>query len=168
MSQDALIQVMAAFVVLSALAMILQFAMLAGIFRTLRRIREQLDGFRPRVDRVLDSAERTLEQSRRQFQEVTAKTNAVLDSTRTQLDRIDGVLADATARVRVQMDRVEVVFDDTVRRVHQTVTLLNDGILRPIREVNGVAVGVRAAFLHLMRGSRPNVDQVTTDEEMFI
>jgi hypothetical protein len=41
-------------------------------------------------------------------------------------------------------------------------------ILKPIREVNGLAAGIRAGVSHLMKGNRPNVAHATQDEEMFI
>jgi hypothetical protein len=40
--------------------------------------------------------------------------------------------------------------------------------MRPLREVNGIAAGVRAALNALARGNRPTVDRATSDEEMFI
>jgi hypothetical protein len=57
---------------------------------------------------------------------------------------------------------------DTVERVHNTVVTLNDTVLRPVREVSGVASGVKAAVRHLIRANRPTPAQATADEEMFI
>lgn len=168
MSQDALLKLMTAAVVLSGIAMAVQAAMLVGMFRALKGIRQQMEAFRPRAESLIESAERTLEQSRRQFGEIAGKAEVILDSTRTQMDRLDEVVREASARARVQMDRLEIVFDDTVSRVHQTITLLNDGVLRPLREMNGIATGFRAAFAYLLRGGRPTVAQATSDEEMFI
>jgi hypothetical protein len=53
-------------------------------------------------------------------------------------------------------------------RVHHTVIQLNNGVLKPVKEINGVAAGVRAALDTLVRGKRPNPAQATADEEMFI
>jgi hypothetical protein len=58
--------------------------------------------------------------------------------------------------------------DDTLSRTHETVALLHDGIMKPLREVNGIAAGVRAALGAMARGNRPTVDRATSDEEMFI
>jgi hypothetical protein len=46
--------------------------------------------------------------------------------------------------------------------------VLHDGIMKPLREVNGIAAGVRAALGAMARGNRPTVDRATSDEEMFI
>jgi hypothetical protein len=40
--------------------------------------------------------------------------------------------------------------------------------MKPIREINGLAAGVRAAIQYFARGRRPSPDRVTVDEEMFI
>jgi hypothetical protein len=60
------------------------------------------------------------------------------------------------------------VLDDSVSRAHETIATLHGGIMRPLREINGIAAGVRSAISFLTRGNRPSVDRVTTDEEMFI
>jgi hypothetical protein len=73
-----------------------------------------------------------------------------------------------TSRLKVQMERIELVLDDSMSRVHETVAIVHDGIMKPLREVTGVASGIRAAVAHLIRGGRPSVAQATSDEEMFI
>jgi len=55
-----------------------------------------------------------------------------------------------------------------VSRAHQTVTAVHGTILWPIRELRGVAAGVKGAVEFLARGNRANVAQATSDEEMFI
>jgi hypothetical protein len=60
------------------------------------------------------------------------------------------------------------VVDDTVSRVHESVTAVHNGLLRPVREIQGIATGVRTAVEHFLRGGRPSVAQATQDDEMFI
>lgn len=81
---------------------------------------------------------------------------------------VEEVVGDAAVRAKVQMERVELVLDDTLSRAHETVAVFHDGIMRPLREVSAVAVGIRAAVGALARGDRPTVDRATSDEEMFI
>jgi hypothetical protein len=66
------------------------------------------------------------------------------------------------------MERVEMVLDDTMSRAHETVATVHNGIMRPLRELNGIAIGIKTAFAFMARGNRPSVAQVTSDEEMFI
>ena len=60
------------------------------------------------------------------------------------------------------------VMDDTMTRVQETVSVVQRGVLRPVREVHGVIAGVRMAFAHFNRRNRSTVDHATSDEEMFI
>jgi hypothetical protein len=116
----------------------------------------------------VESAQRTLEQSRKQVVEVAEKATEVLNLTHKQLVRIDDVLGDATSRAKVQMDRVELMLDDTLGRMHELSAMLHKGILRPVREINGIAAGLQAALGFLFGSKRLTVEQATHDEEMFI
>ena len=60
------------------------------------------------------------------------------------------------------------VLDDTMSRAHETVATVHNGIMRPLREINGIAMGFKTALNHMTKGGRPSVAQVTSDEEMFI
>jgi hypothetical protein len=84
------------------------------------------------------------------------------------MQTVEEFLEDASVRTRRQLDRAEIVVEDALARAQQTVELVHRGVLTPIRGINGVAAGVRAALGFLMRGTRPSPDQVTVDEEMFI
>ena len=159
---------MTAAVVVSAVAILIQAMMLFGMFRAIKSLRDQVCGFIPRAETFLATAERHLTENRKELTEVAAKATLVLDSAQKQLVRVDDVLGDATARARAQIEHIEIALDDTVNRVHSTVVELNNGILRPLREINGLAVGLRTAFQYLLRGNRPNVAEATADEEMFI
>jgi F0F1-type ATP synthase membrane subunit b/b' len=168
MNNDLLIQVMAAFVIVSAVALIAQAFFVFSILRTMKKVKEQVDGFLPKAETFLASSEKTLAESRQQIAAVTQKANTILDLTEQQMLKFDEVFTDAANRAKVQMERVELVLDDTMSRVHKTAVGLNNAILKPIKEITGVAAGLRAAFQLLLRGGRPTVAQVTADEEMFI
>ena len=168
MIPDTVIYVMTAAVVVSAVAIVVQLLILLGMYRSARGLQEQVTAFIPKAESLVATAQSTLEQSRNQISDITTKANDILDKTRVQVGRADEILSDATTRARVQMDRLELVFDDTVGRLHETVAIIHNGILAPLREVNGIFSGIRAALGHLSRGGRPTVAQATQDDEMFI
>ena len=172
---DPLLVVMTVFVAISAIALVVQAAMLIGIYRATKTMQEQAASVMPQVRSVLNKAESTIDESRRNIVEITAKanniaakTNDLLDRGKVQMARLDEVMADATQRAKVQLERAEMVVDDTMTRVHQSVTAVHSGIVKPVREIQAIASGVSAAVQHLLRGGRPNVAQATHDEEMFI
>jgi ABC-type transporter Mla subunit MlaD len=168
MNETTLLEVMTAFVIISAIALCIQAGMLAAIYKTTKSLQEAINPLLPKVDTLVTKASATVEQSGRQITEITTRANDILDSTKRQLAVVEEVVGDAAVRAKVQMERVELVLDDTLSRAHETVAVVHDGIMRPLREVNGIAVGVRAALGALARGNRPTVDHATSDEEMFI
>jgi ABC-type transporter Mla subunit MlaD len=168
MSETALLYVMTAFVIISAIALCIQAGMLAAIYKTTKSLQDAINPLLPKVENLVVKATATVEQSSRQISEITSRTNDILDSTKRQLAIVEEVVGDAAERAKVQMERVELVLDDTLSRAHETVAVVHDGIMRPLREVNGIAVGIRAALGALARGNRPTVDRATSDEEMFI
>src|SRR5262249_2139711 len=111
---------------------------------------------------------RTLIESRKEIHEVTAQARDVLDLTKTQVLKVQVLLDDATTRAKSQMEHAELVIDDTLDRVHQTVTSVHRGISKPVREINGVAKGIKAAITQLVHGDRSKVIHATQEDEMFI
>lgn len=168
MGQDTLVSILTVFVGMVAVSQLLQAIALFMLQRRAKALQEQLTAFMPRAESILKSAQQTLEQSRLQMAEVSSKANDILDTTKLQIGKVEGLLTDVTARAKVQMDRAELVLDDTLGRVQETVTLLHSGVMRPLREINGVSAGIRAAIGHVLKGGRPSVAQATHDEEMFI
>lgn len=168
MDTNALIIVMTVFVIISALALCVQAGYLFGMYRAVKTLQDRLIPLVPKVESLVDSTKTTVDQSRQQIVDITTKANDILESTRSQLAMVEEVVADATSRAKVQMERVELVLDDTMSRAHETVAVFHTGIMRPLRELNGIAIGIKTAFAHLTRGGRPSVAQATSDEEMFI
>jgi ElaB/YqjD/DUF883 family membrane-anchored ribosome-binding protein len=168
MDQTALLYVMTAFVIISAVALSIQAGMLVAVNKKTKELHDKITPLVPKVESLVETTKATVELSRKQIAEITSKANDVLDSTKNQLAMVEEVVSDATSRAKVQMDRVELVLDDTLSRAHETVALLHSGIMRPLREINGVTAGLRAALQFLSRGNRPSVAQATSDEEMFI
>ena len=160
--------VLLVFTGVAAAALVIQALMLVMIGVAVLKLRRQATEMLPRVEELVASTKASVEQSRRQIAEITGKANEILDTTKVQLVKVDALITDASERARVQMDRVELVLDDTIDRAQSAVTAVHRGITKPLRELHGIAVGIRATFAYLLRGGRPSVDQVTSDEEMFI
>ncbi|MEQ1884545.1 MAG: hypothetical protein ABL967_05740 [Bryobacteraceae bacterium] len=155
------------FVGIAAIAMGLQFVMLWGIYRSTQSMNDKVQQLLPKVENLIETSRRTVEDSRVQILDITSKTSDILNTARKQLDKVEEVIDDATARAKIHMDRAEMVIDDAMTRTQQTVATVNNGIVKPVREIQGVAAGLRTAILFLTKG-RPNPTQATSDEEMFI
>lgn len=175
MDNQTLLLVLTAFVAVSSIALVVQMGLLFGMYKASKATQEQVTALLPQVKSVLATAEQTLGETRTRLATISERATAItdratelLDLSKTQLTRLDAVLADASTRAHTQLDRVELVVDDTVSRVHESVALVHSGIVKPLREINGITAGIRAALHAFLQGGRPQVNQVTQDEEMYI
>jgi Tfp pilus assembly protein PilV len=168
MNQEMLLAVLTLFVAISGLALLIQAFLLYGIYRTTRVIQTEAQSLLPQAKSILAKAESTIEESRQNIVDITTKANAMMDMGKSQLVKLDEVITDASSRAKVQLERAELVVDDTMSRVHHSVTTVHNGIIKPIREIQGLTTGVRTALQHFLRGQRPSVAQATQDDEMFI
>jgi hypothetical protein len=168
MDQQTLLILIAVFVGLAALAMLIQAATLLGLFFVAREIKAKV---LPLVDPamgILDTSKRTLANVETHIDKIGNQSGAILEVTKQQLAKVDELLTDASTRAKVQMERAEMVMDDAMTRVQQTVSVVQSGVIRPVREIQGVYAGIRTTLSHLGRAGRPTVDHATSDEEMFI
>jgi len=175
MNQEILLYIMTGFVIIAAIALSIQAGLLYGIYKSSKAMQEQAASIMPQAKSILAKAEATLDQSRKnvvditeKFVEITGKANQMMDIGKAQLVKLDSVITDATNRAQAQLERAEMVVDDTVTRVHESVSAVHNGLMKPVREVQGVATGVRTAVSVFLRGGRPSVAQATQDDEMFI
>lgn len=175
MDNQAWFILLSVFVGICAIALCIQAGMLIAISKSARateehvkRVIPQVESMIPKVEKLVVSSTAAIDMSRRQIEEITTKASDILDVTRVQLARIDGVLEDASARAHNQLAHAEMLIDDTMSRAQETVSTVHSGIMKPLREIQGVAAGVRTAVFYLMRGGRPSPAQATADEEMFI
>jgi hypothetical protein len=167
-NQTILLASSAVFVAISAAAMIFQAAMLYGTYKASRELRDRIVPLTVKVDALVESSRSAVDEARVKMVEITTRTNQILDVARQQMETVEELLDDASLRTRRQLRNAEMVVEDALARAQETVELVHKGILSPIRGINGVAAGVRAALQFLLRGTRPSPDQVTVDEEMFI
>lgn len=168
MDDHTLLILLTIFVFVAAVALLIQACMLVGLLLVARRLQEKVMPLIPQVEGILGVVKRTAERVEKHIEQIGTTSNAILDVTKQQLARVDELLGDATTRAKVQMERAEMVLDDTMTRVQETVSYVQSGVLRPVREVYGVLAGIRTALAHLGRSGRSTVDHATSDEEMFI
>src|ERR1700676_3015972 len=102
MDQQTLLNIMTVFVIVSALALIVQAGTLLGIYKASRTLEQtvtrmvpkvevllpkveallpKVEAMLPRVEALVESSLGAVEDSRKLIQEVTVKTGAILDST---------------------------------------------------------------------------------------
>ncbi len=168
MDQNTLLILLIIFVAISAVALFIQAASLLGLFLVARDVRTKLLASWPEIQEIIGTSKRAAGRVEKHIDSIGSTSADILSVTKQQLFKVDDLLSDATTRAKVQMERAEMVLDDTMTRVTQTVSFVQRGVIRPIREVQGLVSGFRTALQYLGRGGRPTVDHATSDEEMFI
>jgi hypothetical protein len=169
MDQQTLLVIMAVFVAVSAIALSIQAGLLFGIYKSSRSMERNAQRLLPKIEALVETSKIAIDDGRRQVAEISIRTTDILDLTKTQLARVDELMEDVTDRARIQMDRAELVLDDTMSRAQETVALVHGGIMKPLRQIQGIAAGLQAALNFLLRGRNgANPGAVHVDEEMFI
>ena len=75
------------------------------------------------------------------------------------------LVGDLDARLK----QIDHAVEATIKQIENVSGTVKSAVLRPVREVNGIAAGISAMVSTLVRGRRKNsVDSATQDEEMFI
>jgi hypothetical protein len=168
MDQSTSLILLIVFVACCAVALVMQAISLLGLFIVARDLRKRLMPLLPEIENIVKVTRRTVERSEGQIEKIASTSAEILNMSKQQLVKVDELLTDASTRAKVQIERAEMVIDDAMSRVHSTVVVVERGVIRPIREVQGVLAGFRTALQYLGRTGRPTVDHATSDEEMFI
>ena len=168
MSEDVFRWVITAGVALSWLTLIVMAGAMFGVYRTSKRIEERVHPLADKAGPILDRARSVVDDTAPKIRDILDKVTEMTQSAREQVQKLEELVGDTTERARLQLDRIDIVVEDTLTKVQETTTAVQGTILKPVREVNGVVSGLRAAIATLGRRNRASVDHATQDEEMFI
>ena len=152
----------------AALALVIQMLVLWSLYRSVKATQQRITSFADRWEPVADSTWRTVEETRQQVRELSAKLQDLAESSRVQVARVDDLLTEISNRTRAQMDRLDRAVEVTLDRVEETTAQVQRVILTPVREIQAVVAGIRAMVDYLARRRRPTVERATQDEELFI
>jgi ABC-type transporter Mla subunit MlaD len=138
----------------------------------IERVGPVIDRVGPALDsaiKVLTATQQIVEETRPRVAAIANEAVAISKSGREQIERIGGLLNDAGERAKERLDQIDRSVDNTVEHLEHAGDAMKRAVLRPVREVNGLAAGISAAVSTLVHGARKSsVDHATQDEEMFI
>jgi hypothetical protein len=120
-----------------------------------------------KVATLVVSVNQLVDDARPKVADISDEAVAIVKTGRDQVERVGELLQDAAGRARVRLDQIDQSLDSTVHQVEVVSESVKRAVMRPVREVNGVAAGISAAVSALGRKKAP-VDAATQDEEMFI
>jgi methyl-accepting chemotaxis protein len=122
-----------------------------------------------RASAVAATTNRVIDETRPRIAQISSETVSLVSTAREQVEHFGEILHDAGDRARVRLEQVDKAVDNTVEQVENVSEAMKRAVMRPVKEVNGLAAGISAAVSTLVRGQRKSsVDAATQDEEMFI
>jgi methyl-accepting chemotaxis protein len=168
--------VLTAFVVVTAIAVVVQMGILVALFVSVRKTSAQVltlaDSIERRAVPALDAANAILVDSRGRMTEIVANLAAISSSLRSQVDRFDVTFSDAMDRTQRQVIRADNMVSRTMDHVEETTEVLHEGVLTPVRRVaglvQGLTVGIDTFFKLTRKFPRREHAPVSQDEELFI
>jgi hypothetical protein len=153
------------FVALTAIAIITQAGVLLGLYVMSKRLAEQAERFMRETREMLIPVRSIAENLR------IASANIVEIglSARDQFRRVEAMVTDTGEALHVQIERFDRVSQNVMDRINETADIVQDSVVRPVREVAAVAKGITRGFGSFFFGrGRSPVDQARQDEELFI
>ncbi|HLV93923.1 MAG TPA: hypothetical protein VKS44_01920 [Candidatus Acidoferrales bacterium] len=163
-----------AFIVIAALAIVIQTVVLVGMAVEMRssvqrllRIVTDLNG---RVDPILVRTSRILEDSEDRISSIMGDAAEITRVARSQAQKVDRVFTDAVERLRLQVIRADQIVTGTLEVIEDAGVKIRRSVWVPMQQASALLKGLKAG-LDMLRSpnrERPQSDAVRQDEELFI
>ena len=166
------------FILLTGVAVMLQAAILAAMYFTMRKSSQRMEALAAEVKaKVLP----TVEQAQAVLTDVRPKIQTIADNLqesttilRAQVQRMDAAVSDVVDRGRLQVIRADELMTRTLDRVEQTSDMVHKTVISPVRQLSGLMQGITVGLEFLFGGrGRKNGDRreerrPVPQDEMFI
>ncbi|MFQ5927344.1 MAG: hypothetical protein ACE5MH_07915 [Terriglobia bacterium] len=162
------------FVGITAFAVLAQAAVLTATFLRLRRIDNELQDLRrrlnDRVDPLLDRLDDILKTVQVNSHRIMGDVAAITETARNQTEKFNRVTNELSDRVRLQIIRVDELLARALGAVEEAGEKIERSLTGPMREAVAVIHGVKTALDILTQRRRAEGAQSkrATEEELFI
>ncbi|MGH7868976.1 MAG: hypothetical protein ACREP9_15400 [Candidatus Dormibacteraceae bacterium] len=163
----------AIFVVIAALALLLQAAVMVGIFVSVRKFLAETDNvirdIRRRTEPLLDAVNGMVQDSREPVRSVLANLSEISRTVKERTTLVDARVAEMADTIRLQVARIDQLIGTFVEKATTTADVLQSGVLGPLYQVSAIIKGMQTGidyFFSQRRSKHPR--QATQDEELFI
>ena len=162
------------FVVVAAVALVLQMAILFALYKALRQTSERVESIAGRLEQqaapVLASAAAILEDARPKIAEITANLAETSSSVRAHVAQVGEATGEIVERARLQAARLDEFIVNAAHKVEATSEMLQHKVFSPMRRVRAIVTALNAglAFFKANRSRHRTSGESVEDEEMFI
>ena len=165
--------VLTAFVIVTALAVVIQAAILFAIFQALRQLREAVirieAGVQEHLHPLLRSLRGIVDAVREPVSVVLGNLAGISGIVRERTQATDAVAAELVSRFRAQAVHADELLTTTLDKLQRAVDAAERGVLTPIRELSALLAGVRRGLDFFLGRRRPRTgERARQEEELFI
>jgi hypothetical protein len=160
------------FIAVTAAAVVLQAAILAGMFFAMKKTSAKVESLAEEVKtKVLPTAELAhsmIVELRPKIETVADNISVSTTMMRTQLERIDATLTDIVDRTRLQVIRADEFVNNTMDKLEETREAVQRTVVSPVRQISGLMHGVTAGVEAFFSRKRQRNSVNAPQDEMFI
>jgi uncharacterized protein YoxC len=173
--------VVAIFVIVAAVAIVLQMVILFALYKAMKQTATRVEGIAGRMEEqttpLLASAKLILEDSQPKIAEITSNLAESTATLRAHVSQVAEATGEIVERARLQAVRVDEFVGSTMDKIETAGELLETRVLSPVRRVRAILSAVNAGLGFLRgrngparaRAARAGHDRAGRDEEeMFI
>ncbi|MGB2632589.1 MAG: DUF948 domain-containing protein [Candidatus Acidiferrum sp.] len=163
------------FSIVAAIALIVQVAILIGLFLQLKRttegINRMITDLHTRMGPILTRTQILLDDTEPKIASLVDDASHVVYLARVQAQKMDKVFSEASDRLRGQLVRADRILTGTLEAVEDAGTQVRRTILGPVQKASAVVQGIKVGLDFLRsRRSRPDNAEETLEreDELFI
>ena len=151
------------FVALTAVAVLAQACVLVAIYLMSKRLSNQIDRFMAETREMMVPVKAITEN----LQVASTNIMELGISAREQFRRVEGMITDTNEVLHTQLNRLEDLTKDVTGRINSTASVVQNTVLRPVREAAAVVKGFGRGFDYLFRRNRKSSNSSDEGEERF-
>jgi hypothetical protein len=165
-----------AFIVIAAIAIVIQMAILLAMFLQVRAAVQQMTRvttqLQNRIDPILLRVTRIVDNSEERIASIMSDASELTRLARSQAQKVDRVFTDTLDRVRNQVERADQIVTGALEVIDEAGSTIRRRVWEPVHQASAVLKGIQAGLEFLRGGKRPranaNSDALEQDEELFI
>lgn len=163
------------FIAITAAAFLLQALILLGFYLMLREKTTKMElaffDFQRRLTPLIENARDILADATPKLNQATSNLAEASATLRSQAGALGDAALEMAVRARNKVVQADDILTRTLERVEKTTGAVQNSVLSPVRQVNGILHGLSVgigAFLNHKREVRSERQRGTNDEGMFI
>jgi uncharacterized protein YneF (UPF0154 family) len=162
-----------AFVAVTAVAVVLQMLILAGMYFAMRKMMERTEALQLKINEqalpLLEKVRGLVDESTPKIQTVIANVAETSEMVRSQAGKIDGLVTEFVGFAHNQAERANGLANRTLERVDHTAAAMQSAVTTPVRHLSGLVEGLLVGIGQLVGGrqERQRAKAVPKDD-MFI